>query len=117
MGTHIPLIRSRAADTPGMAEGDRTNQENKAINITSRVSNPIRTETPRMRTSPMHGLQGPEPDNDPKPIPPPTYAGIATPGTGSPMVHENGPQKRVPPNSDEERGQMEDRLQNPLRTV
>jgi len=65
----------------------------------------------------MCGLQGPEPDNNPKPIPTPAYAGIARPGTGSPMVHKNGPQKRVPPNSDEERRRMKDRLQNLLRTV
>jgi len=82
-----------------MAEGDGTDGENKAINITSWVSNPIRTKTPQTRTSPMCGLQGTEPDNDPKPIPAPTYAGIARPGMGSPMVHKNGPQKRVPPNS------------------
>jgi len=71
----------------------------------------------RVRAPTIRGLLKSKPSHHPEPVPPPAHAGTTRPSTGGPMVHQNGPQKRLQPNLNLRRRQMENRVPNSLRSI
>jgi len=116
MGAHLPPLKRRTPGLERMANRNGKNGENQALHIPSWLTNPLRAETTRMRTTPICGLPSPKSDHAPQSVPTTSHAGAARSGPRGAMAHEDGPQKWISPDPNPRRGRMENSVQNPIRT-
>jgi len=89
MGTYLPVVRSQAQSTQGMAKRNGEYRKNQVLYVTGRIPNPFRPATVQTKLPPVGRLQSTESHHHPKLLPTATDAVTTRLGPGSTMVHKN----------------------------